>query len=161
MLYYWVSVFYLLNCHALTLSQNTIKSQSKKKKSLKQTAANYLQKYIFHMLSYSRACILGITPHCDACATESVKHNNIMQQSWCKVLERWHSMSVCQPFSDLVRLSVCFTLSVIAGCVPTYVSGCLFAVSDSLSRLYLTVDVLFCLCVWVMSFRCTVPGQKA
>lgn len=63
-----------------------------------------------------------------------------------------------------LRLSVSLsasTLSVIAGCVPAYLSGHLFAVSDSRSHSYLTVDVLLCVCVQVRSFRCRVPGQRA
>lgn len=55
---------------------------------------------------------------------------------------------VCQSLPDLAPVCLsALTLSVIAGCVPAYLSGRLFAVSDSLSRLYSTVDVLFCPCV--------------
>lgn len=43
-----------------------------------------------------------------------------------KTLERWHSMPICQPLSDLVCLSVCFN-TIIAGSAPAYLSSCLFA----------------------------------
>lgn len=94
-----------------------------------------------------------------------VKHIMQVTQSQCPSVPSSDTACMSVSHSLTLRLSVslsALTLSVIAGCVPAYLSGHLFAVSDSRSCLYLTVDdVLFCLCVWVMSFRCSVPGQRA
>lgn len=94
-------------------------------------------------------CILKIPPHSQTHALGQI----IMQvtQSQCPSVPSSDTACMSVSHSLTLRLSVslsALTLSVIAGCVPAYLSGHLFAVSDSRSCLYLTVDdVLFCLCV--------------
>lgn len=87
--------------------------------------------------------------------------NNVKKQQTCASTGLSWAMTqhVYLSVSYSLTLSVCFNTIWHCRLQAVYVSGHLFAVSDSPSRLYLTVHVLFCLSVWVMSFRCSVPGQ--
>lgn len=112
-------------------------------------------------------CVCIWRPSCDR---QIPPHDRTAQVTHLQWLSAWSSDTACTSLHLSVSLWPCACLSVrvsvrlntiYLSLQTAHPSGHLFAASDSRSCLYLTADVLFCLCVWVMSFRCSVPGAES
>lgn len=143
----------------LYLQQNVFRWKCKKKKKI-QLQHLYTETHLLQGIILS----CSLFPHNYTHAMGQIQqHNAGKSVSVWVCLEQWHSMS--DSHSLTLCLSVCLsalTLSVIADCAPASLSARLFAVSDSLSRLFDSWCVILSVClsdvIQVQCARAESPG---